>query len=209
VCGFKSETINLDRRVDLRCGWTSFLSEEILSFILRVSLEYSRGVLGYDISTRYRLDSLSIQGWLDILYWICLWRVEKVTVILFCNWLYIIQHWWLREYPEFYRNSRIQCAWNWQGRKNWNQTWKYRRTWTHRSRLQISESHFHIDNIGRRWGVTAARQILTQRNIRHHGISLTPTFTWRTCFSSHIGSSKWGYDSVYQCHHLIFITIII
>jgi hypothetical protein len=56
--------------------------------------------------------------------------------------------------------------------------------------------------------VTAARPILIHRNIRYCGISLGPPFNRRTCFPSNIGSSKWGYDSVYQisvyhCHHHI------
>ena len=64
ACGVKSETINLDRRVDLRCAWTSFVSEEMLGWIHRVSLEYASRVSGYDASTRYRVNSLSIPGWL-------------------------------------------------------------------------------------------------------------------------------------------------
>jgi len=66
ACGVKSETINLDRRVDLRCAWISFLSEEILGCILWVCRDYASRVSGYDTSTGYRLDSLSIPGWLEI-----------------------------------------------------------------------------------------------------------------------------------------------
>jgi hypothetical protein len=66
VCGIKSKTINLDRRVDLRSAWTSFLSEEILGCILPVSLEYASHVSGYDTSIRYSLHSLAIPGWLEI-----------------------------------------------------------------------------------------------------------------------------------------------
>jgi len=66
VCGVKSGTINHDRRVDLMCTWTLFLSEEILSFILLVSLEYASCVSGYNTSTRYRFESLSIPGWFKI-----------------------------------------------------------------------------------------------------------------------------------------------
>ena len=33
ACGVKSETITLDRRVDLRCAWTALLSEWILGCI--------------------------------------------------------------------------------------------------------------------------------------------------------------------------------
>ena len=63
--GVKSETVTLDRRVDLRCDWTWFLSDEIHGCILRVSLEYASRVLGYDTLSGYRLDSLSIPGWLE------------------------------------------------------------------------------------------------------------------------------------------------
>ena len=66
ACGVKSETINLNRRVELRCARSSFLSAEILGWLYRVSLEYASRVSGYDASTRYRLDSLSIHGWLAI-----------------------------------------------------------------------------------------------------------------------------------------------
>jgi len=66
ACGVKSETINLDRRVDLRCAWISFLSEEILGWIFRISLEYDSRVSGYDTSIRSGIDSLSISRWLEI-----------------------------------------------------------------------------------------------------------------------------------------------
>jgi len=66
ACGVKSETINLDRRVDLKCAWTSFPREEILGWIVQVSLESASHVSGYDASTQYRLDTLSIPGWLEI-----------------------------------------------------------------------------------------------------------------------------------------------
>jgi len=150
----------------------------------------------------------------NILHWICFRRVEKLTAILLCNRLWIIQHWWFSEYPEFCRDSSIWCTSNRQATNNWNQTWKFRHTWSHGSHLHISESQFHTENIGSRSEGTTAGQILTQWNIRHRGISLSPPLNWRTCFSSHIGSSKWGYDSVYHisvyhCHHLRFITIII
>jgi len=149
-----------------------------------------------------------------ILHCICLRRVEKLTAILLRNRLWIIQHWWFSEYPEFFRYSSIRCAWNIQATHNCNQSWKFRHTWSHGSRWQISASKFHTDNIRWRLAETKARHILTQWNIRHCGISLSPPLNWPTCFSSHIGSSKWGYDSVcqisvYHCHHLIFITIII
>jgi len=66
VCSVKSETINLNSRVDLRCAWTWFLSQEIISCILQVRLESASHVSGYDTSTRSRLDSLSIPGWWEI-----------------------------------------------------------------------------------------------------------------------------------------------
>jgi len=64
--GVKSGTINLDRRVDLRCAWISFLSEEILGCNLRVSVEYASRVSGYDTPSWYGIDSLSIPRWLEI-----------------------------------------------------------------------------------------------------------------------------------------------
>ena len=66
VCGVQSETITPDRWVDLRCAWTSFLSEEILGWLLPVGLEYAGCLLRFDTSTRYRLDSLCIPAWLEI-----------------------------------------------------------------------------------------------------------------------------------------------
>jgi hypothetical protein len=66
ACSVKSETITFDKRVDLRCTWISWLSKEILGWIFRKSVEYPFRVLGYNTLTRYRLDSLSIPGWLEI-----------------------------------------------------------------------------------------------------------------------------------------------
>jgi hypothetical protein len=147
ACGVKSETIKLDSRVPLRCAWNSFLSEEMLGCMLRVSLEYASRVSGYDTPTRYRLDSLSIPGWLDIRSWTCLRRVEKLTAILLCNWLKISQYGWFIEYPESFRDCSIRCASNRHASNNLNQTWKFRRTWKHGSHSQISLSQFHADNI--------------------------------------------------------------
>ena len=62
ACSVKSETINLDRRVNKRCSCILFLSEDILGYMLLVILEYASRVLGYNTSTRHRLDSLSIPG---------------------------------------------------------------------------------------------------------------------------------------------------
>jgi len=147
ACGFKSETIKLDSRVPLRCAWNSFLSEEMLGSMLRVSLEYASHVSGYDTPTRYRLDSLSIPGWLDIRSWTCLRRVEQLTAILFSNWLKISQYGWFIEYPESVRNYSIRCASNRHASNSLNQTWMFRRTWKHGSRSQISLSQFHVVNI--------------------------------------------------------------
>jgi len=66
ACGVKSETINRERRVILRCAWTSFLSEEILGCMLWVSLQYASHVSGYDTSTRYCFYCLSIPRWFEI-----------------------------------------------------------------------------------------------------------------------------------------------
>jgi len=66
ACGVKSETINLDRWVNFRCTWASFLSEEILGCIHRVILEYASCISGYNLSTRYCSDRLSIPGWVEI-----------------------------------------------------------------------------------------------------------------------------------------------
>jgi len=66
ACGVISQTIKLDWIVPWRCAWTSFVSKEILSCILQVSLEYVSCVSAYNTTTRSRWDSLSIPGWLEI-----------------------------------------------------------------------------------------------------------------------------------------------
>jgi len=66
TCGVISETNKLDRIVPLWCTLISFLSEEMLSCILRVSLEYASYISGHDTSTWYHFECLSIPGWLDI-----------------------------------------------------------------------------------------------------------------------------------------------
>jgi hypothetical protein len=58
ACGVKSETINLDRRVALRCAWVSFLSEEIFCCILQVSLECASPISWYNTPTGYGSNSL-------------------------------------------------------------------------------------------------------------------------------------------------------
>ena len=62
ACGVKSETITLNKKVDLTFALISLLSEEILSGSLRVRLEFAGRIVGYDTSTRYRSDGLSIPG---------------------------------------------------------------------------------------------------------------------------------------------------
>jgi hypothetical protein len=147
ACGVKSETVKLDRRVPLRSAWTSFLSKVMLSCILRVSLEYASHILRYDTLIRYRIDSPSIPEWLDIQSWINVRRVRKLTVILLCNWQKISQYGWFVEYPEVVYGCRIRCPSNRHASKKLNQTWRFRHTWKYSSRLQISLSTFHKDNI--------------------------------------------------------------
>jgi len=64
----------------------------------------------------------------DILCWICLRGVEMLIAILLCNWLWIIQHGWFSEYPEFFHNSSFQCAWHWEKTNNLNHTWRFKCT---------------------------------------------------------------------------------
>jgi len=57
------------------------------------------------------------------------------------------------------------------------------------------------------------RQRDTKRNVRHRRIWPSLPLNQRTCFSLHIGESKWGYVNVYQISvdhwlHPIFISII-
>ena len=163
ACSVKSETIKLDRIVLLRCAWTSFLSEEMLSCTIRVSLEYASRISGYDTLTRSRLDCLSIPGWLDIWSFICLRRVEKFTVFLLCNWLKISQYGYFIEYPESFGDCSILCASNTHASNNLIQTWRFRRTGKNGSRSQISLSQFHTDNI--RWKCAA----LTDSHKRIYG----------------------------------------
>jgi hypothetical protein len=145
--GVKSETIKLERIVLLRCSWTSFLSDEMLGCTIRVNQEYARRVSGYDTSTRYPLDCLSIPRWLDIQSWICLRRVEKFTAILLCNWLKISQYGCFIEYPKSFRDCSIQCPSNSYASTNLNQTWRFTRTWKNGSRSQKLLVQFHTNNI--------------------------------------------------------------
>jgi len=154
ACGVKSKTIKLDSIVSLRCAWTSFQSEEMLGCILRVSLEYASRVSGYDTSTWYRLDSLSIPGWLDIPSWIYLSRVEKLTAILLCNGLKISQYGGFIKYPEFFCDCSIRCASNRHASNNLNQPSTFQRTSKHGSCSQILLSQFHTDN--KQWKCAAS-----------------------------------------------------
>jgi hypothetical protein len=57
------------------------------------------------------------------------------------------------------------------------------------------------------------RQIDTKRNVRYRRNWPSRPLIRRTCFSSHIGASRWGYVTVSQISvdhwlHLIFIIII-
>jgi hypothetical protein len=100
----------------------------------------------------------SIYPWMirDILWWLCLRRVEMLIAILMCNWLYIIQHYRVSEYPEFFRNSSVRCACNRQPTHNLNYTGRFRCTWWLESRSHNSVSQFHTDNNRWRWYGTAA-----------------------------------------------------
>jgi hypothetical protein len=57
--GVKSETINLDRRVDLRSARGTFMSEELLCYFLWGCFEHMSCVSRYDISTQFDIDSRS------------------------------------------------------------------------------------------------------------------------------------------------------
>jgi len=126
----------------------------------------------------------------DILCWMCLRRVEKLTAILLCNWLWIIQHCWFSEYPEYFGDFGIRCAQNSKATNNLDQSWRSKLPWVLGSCLQISVSQFHTVNIVWWWAVTAAWTDSHKRNIRHRGIWLRLPSNRRICFSSHIGSSK-------------------
>jgi len=208
VCSIKSENINLDRRVDLRCDLSSFLNEEILGWILRVSLEYASCASGYDMSTQYCLARLCIPGWLEI-YCTEFVSGESRSWDRFSsaiNWkLFNIDDW--VNIPNFFVTPvsgapEIEKQ-QWIGIKLGSS-----------GRLEITDlvcifrNHNSTDTRWWWWAVTAARQILTQRNIQQRGILVGPPLNWRTCLSSHTGSYKWGYDSVYpisvyHLHHLI------
>jgi hypothetical protein len=145
--GVTSETIKLDRIVLLRCARTVFQNEELLGCTIRVSLEYAGRVSGYNTSTRYHLDSISIAGWLDIRSWIVLRRVEKSTAILWYNWLKMSQYGCFIEYSESLRDCTIRCVSNSHASKILNQTWRFRSTWKNGSRSLLSVTQFRTDNI--------------------------------------------------------------
>ena len=97
VCSVKSETINLDRWVKLRCTWISGVPEfEVcLNFIPQRGYTrlYSSGkpAIHEPCLRIWYINSISLRQsvypWMmrDILYWICLRRVEKLKAILLCN----------------------------------------------------------------------------------------------------------------------------
>lgn len=62
ACGVRPETIKIDRRVDLKCTWSSSLREEINSCIHRVSAEYVGRGLQNNTLTWHRWGSLAIPG---------------------------------------------------------------------------------------------------------------------------------------------------
>ena len=165
-CGVKSETINCDRWVSLRCAWTSFLSEEILGCMLRVSLEYTCRVSGYYTSTRYRLDCLSIPGWFKVY---CTGSVsggsrswERFSCTIDCKLFNIdgsvnISNSFVTlvsGVPEIDKQQGIGIKLGSSGApENTDLVWRF-------------QNHNSTDTIRWIWAVTEARQILTQRNIR-------------------------------------------
>jgi hypothetical protein len=101
-------------------------------------------------------ESVNCQMIWDILYRIYLSRVKKLTAILLCSRLQIIEHGWFREFSHFFCDSSIWYTWNRPATNNWSQACMFRPTWKHGSCLQISVSQFHMNNIGWKWAVTAA-----------------------------------------------------
>jgi len=86
--------LNMCAMSNLRCTWISLLSEEILNCNRQVSLEYGSRAWEYDTSTRYRLDCLSIPGWLEIY---CAGSVEgksknwqRFSFAIDCKWFSIV-----------------------------------------------------------------------------------------------------------------------
>jgi len=165
ACGVQSETINRDRRVDFSCAWTSFLSEEILGWILQVSLQHASRVSQYDTSTRYRLDCLSIPAWFDKY---CTGSVsggsrswERFSCATNCNLFNIddsvnISNCFVTLVsgaPEIDKQQGIGIKLGSSGApENTDLVWRF---WSHNS----------TDNIWWRWAVNAAQKILTQRII--------------------------------------------
>jgi len=149
ACGVKSETINLDSIVALRCAGTSFLSEEMLGCILRVGLEYASRVSGYDPSTRYRLDSYSIPGWLEIFGAGSVSGESRSWQQFSCaiDWKSVNMVDSLNIPNSFGTVGSIRCTSNWHASNNLNQTWTFSRTSKHGSCSQVSLSQFHMDNM--------------------------------------------------------------
>jgi len=190
-CGVKSETINLHRRVDLRCAWTSVLSEQILSCILEVSLKCTSHVSGYDTTSRYLFDSLSVAG---------LWEVHCAGSVsgegrswqwfdgaINCKWFIIVDSVNIPKCfvtlvsgaPEIdmQQITRIKLASSGTP-ENTDLVCRFQNYNSSRT-IWDEDDQWH-----------QRQQILTQRNIWHHKISLSPPLIWCTCFSSHKGSSK-------------------
>jgi hypothetical protein len=214
ACGVKSDTISLDRRVDLRWAWTSSLSEQRLSCILRISQVYMCGVSGYDTSTRYRLDSHSIPWEFDI------YRAESVSGELRCRQrcCCAIGCECLNVVYEVNISNRFailvsrasgldkqQIIWIRVGDScapdNWNRSRRFR----HHNLTRPMYDEVEV------W--LQPRQIDTKRHVWHCRIWLRRPLNRHACFSSHIGSFKWGNVTVYQISvycwlHLICITII-
>ena len=78
------------------------------------------------------------------------------------------------------RDSSIRCAWNRQVTKNWNQSWRFRRTWKHRSRMQISESQFHGQYMMKMSGDSSSTDSHTEN------YTAARNFTWSTIKLAHL-----------------------
>jgi len=160
ACSVKSETFKLDYKVDLRCTWSIILSEEILSYIFfRVRWNLVSHILGYDTSTEYHLDSLSIWQWL----WISVPDVSHesrdVIAILLSNTLQIFHHCWLSRYPKFFVISSLWYAWYIQVRNTLNHTRRFRHTWRLNSHSSLAVWQFCTDHIPWRRGMPGACKV--------------------------------------------------
>jgi len=149
ACRVKSETHKLDSVEPLRCTWTLFLSEEMLGCILRVSQDYVSRVWGYDTSTHYRLDSISIAGWLEIFGAGSVSGESRSWQRFSCaiDWQSVNMVDSLNIPNSFGTEDSIRCTSNRHASNNLNHTWRFRHTWKHGSHSQISLSQFHMDNM--------------------------------------------------------------